>query len=241
MADETEAPLGDPEKSPVRWFPWVGIISLVTILVCAAASAILVTVSNDKAVETWAIPPAVWLAVVSAASNVAFSSALATGVAIRFWIHASRGTQLTQLHYIWDHGRGLGFARALRAGSEARKVTLLATLAYIAQFSSGPLLQRSTYQTTQGRVSEQTLYLDLADRIPDSWFGIRENGRATNTRQAMPQRQEWYRNDTILVPDKDGYHCDGGICQGLVRGAGFDYTCQSSTGHLDLSTNGSAL
>ncbi|GAB1315572.1 hypothetical protein MFIFM68171_05782 [Madurella fahalii] len=226
-------------KSFFKWTPWLGIVSLTTMLACTVASAIVVAASHDKEVGSWKIQPAVWLAIFSAISNIAFSSALATGIAVCFWLRAELGSELSQLHYIWDHGRGIGFLSAFRAGSDARKVALLATAAYIVQFASGPLLQRATYQVTEDRVNQGVMFLDISNRIPDGWYGTwNSRGGVIQRRPSITAAQEWYRNDTVTVPDQEGYRCDG-TCHGHVRGAGFVETCVSSTRPLDLSTNAS--
>ncbi|KAK3385970.1 hypothetical protein B0H63DRAFT_473922 [Podospora didyma] len=211
----------------VKWTPWLGISSILAIFACAASAAIIVGVSNDDVVEDWTIKPAVLLAILSAASNIAFSTALATGIAVRFWLYATRGTLLTQLHYIWDHGRGIGLIRALRAGSEARRVAIIATLGYLVQFTTGPLLQRSTFQIAQDRLSTSTMHLDLSTRIPDGWFGTIENGGVIGGRSRMSHFQDWYRNATIPAKNAAGYTCSSGTCVGSVRGAGFTHTCRS--------------
>jgi hypothetical protein len=199
---------------------------------------IVVAVSRDQVVDSWPIQPAVWLSIFSTISNLAFSSALATGVAVRFWLCAESGSRLGQLHYIWDHGRSLGFFAAFRAGSEARKVTLIATIAWIVQFASGPLLQRSTFQAAEDRVSEQVMFFDLSNRIPDGWMGRWDDARVRllQHRRAITPIQEWFRNASITVPDKEGYRCRG-TCHGFVRGAGFVHTCESGTESLDLSSD----
>jgi hypothetical protein len=108
--------------------PWVGLALIAAMVICAAAAGVVLGMSHGQIVDLWELQPAVILAIISAVSNIAFSSALAAGIAIRFWLYAARGTLLTQLHYIWDHGRGLGFISAFRAGSEARTVALMATI-----------------------------------------------------------------------------------------------------------------
>ncbi|KAK3322708.1 hypothetical protein B0H66DRAFT_213213 [Apodospora peruviana] len=209
-----------------RWTPWLGITSILVIFLCAAGSAIIVAVSNDDVVEEWKIKPAVLLAVLSASSNVAFSTALATGVAVRFWLHATRGTLLTQLHHIWDHGRGIGLIHSLRAGSEARRVAIIATLGYIVQFSTGPLLQRATYQVSQDHVTQSQMFMDISNRIPDGWMGTMQDGTVVAGRKRMSQTQDWYRNATIEAKPEPGYTCEGGTCIGSVRGAGFVSICR---------------
>ncbi|KAK3997741.1 hypothetical protein QBC44DRAFT_354269 [Cladorrhinum sp. PSN332] len=230
--------MGATSPSLLAWTPWVDVLTMVTIALCATASAIVVCVSHDKEVEKWKIKPAVWLAIFSAMSNIAFGSALATGIAVRFWLKASEGTSLSQLHYIWDHGRGLGFLPAFKAGSEARRVTLISVIAYILQFSGSPLLQRSTYQATQDKAMQVPMYFDLANRIPDGWFGSwTARGTVFQHRRSITLTSQWFRNDSIPVPETEGYSCPQGSCSGLVRGAGLAYNCSNSTSILDLSSN----
>ncbi|KAK0701295.1 hypothetical protein B0H67DRAFT_650522 [Lasiosphaeris hirsuta] len=231
--------------------PWLGIAAVVSLLGCAAASGILVAVSHNGLVSSWSIQPTVLLAIFSAISNIAFSAALATGVAIRFWLSVSRGVDLAQLHYIWDRGRVLSLVSAMRSGPEARNVALLASLAYMLQFSSGPLLQRSSYQDTSQVISTEQISLNLASRIPDGWFGNQTMGNGTGIgtpvgfqANGLPLIQDWFRGapmTTNLNPDRptNDSPCSGtntGTCDGYVLGAGFSYTCTSSQSTLDLAT-----
>jgi len=226
MDREKQVRGGLSTESLTFWAPWPGIASILIILTCAVSAAVIVSVSNDNLVEEWNIKPAVLLAILSATSNIAFSTALATGITVQFWLHATCGTLLTQLHYIWDHGRGIGLIRALRAGSEARRVAIIATLCYFLQFATVPLFQRSTYQISQDQPSNTTIFLDLSSRIPDGWFGLMQDGQVVAGRRAMSQAQGWYRNATIKAKNEPGYTCDGGTCVGSVRGAGFTHTCR---------------
>ena len=84
------------------------------------------------------------------------------------------------------------------------------------------------------------MFVDLANQIPDGWFGTQGNSGLTQGRRAMSQSQQWYLNSTIVQPDAKGYRCDGGTCVGHVRGAGFTHTCNSSTRLLDMANNATA-
>ena len=218
------------------WAPWVGLFSLVTILVCALGAVGIVVASNNQTVDSWAIQPAVLLAILSSVLNIAFISALTPGLAVRFWLRAVRGTTLSQLHHIWN-ARGMGIVGALRAGSESRRVAVVSALIYIIQFANGPLLQRSTYQVGRGSSTVQPLSLDLAPNIPEGSLNIISTG-ATETMDATRKwimiAQEWWQNTTILTREADGYFCNG-TCTGNAPGVGITYHCSSSTGHLDYS------
>jgi len=220
-----------------EYTPWSGLLSLAGMMACLASAAIIVAVSHNNTITSWRVQPAVLLAIFSGASSILFASALHTGVAVRFWLSASNGTPLTQLHYIWDHGRGFGLIPALRAGSKARTVALLATAAYIMQFLASPLLQRSTYQAIRNEVSHETMSMDVATRIPDGWFGPRDaqNGGLLEFQNGLAELQHWWQKDPISTQDRTGYRCNG-TCHSRVHGAGFRYECWTVQQQLDLST-----
>ena len=205
---------------------------------CLVASTVVVGSSHDRPVASWRIQPAVLLAIFSGASGILFASALDTGIAVRFWLSASRGTQLPELHHIWNHGRGLGLISALKSGSRARTVTLLATTAYLLEFLAGPLLQRATYQTVRNDVGLETLSVDIASRIPDGWFGDRdESGEGLyEYRHGLTQLRRWFSREAIATHDKPGYTCNGS-CDGSIWGAGFTYDCWRTEEELNMSTN----
>ena len=216
--------------------PWAGLISVAGMVASLISSALIVVASKDDAVSSWSVQPAVLLAIFSGISGLLFASALESGIAIQFWLHASEGTPISQLHYIWNHGRGLGLFGALRAGSKARTVALLATAAYLMQFLAGPFLQRCTYQTVREDVVHESLSVDIAERIPDGWFGDKDGYKIFEFRHGFPQIQDWWRKAPIATKDKAGYACNGN-CTGYVKGAGFTYQCWTTTQEqLDLST-----
>ncbi|KAK5656881.1 hypothetical protein OQA88_4431 [Cercophora sp. LCS_1] len=225
----------EPQRPILRRTPWLGISAVAGMLSLVTASGIILTVSHDDAVASWAIQPAVLLAIFSAASNLIFNSALATAIAVRFWASASRGVKLSQLHYIWDHARLLNLFSALRAGPPASNVVLFALLANVMQFLSGPLLQRATYQTLQARSTDDVLRLDLSSRIPEGWFGLADQGMIVNFDRGLPLIQQWW----LKTPMTTTHSCPG-TCTGVVPGAGFTYNCwttQTQLAMADESTN----
>ena len=228
---------GSQPKSLWEIIPWTGLASLVAMVLCAIASATVVGVAHGKIAESWSIQPAVILAIISAISNIAFNSAMATGIAVRFWLYASQDAHLAQLHYIWDHGRGFGFLSALRAGSEARAVAVLATIAYITQFASGPLVQRSVEQAVTMFESTQSIKMDVATRIPDGWFGDLKDDVVVGFLNGIPQAQAIERNVTMQTrvdPDHPGYTCNG-TCYAAVKGAGIAHNCSTSYSYINMA------
>ncbi|KAK0707032.1 hypothetical protein B0T26DRAFT_744080 [Lasiosphaeria miniovina] len=225
-----------PTRPCIQRAPWLGLTSLIGMVACMVASAIVVSVSHDQVVASWTIPPAVFVAVFSLTSSIASSAALGAGIAVRFWRGASSGTRISQLHYIWNHGRGFNLFPALRAGSRARAVALLVSLSYVMQFAATPLLQRSTFQTTQDRVSFESLSLDLASRIPDGWFGDVYDGELAEFKHGLFEIQQWWRSEPMVTNVEGGHTCADSTCYGHVRGAGFSYQCWTTQQTLQLDT-----
>ncbi|KAK4449794.1 hypothetical protein QBC34DRAFT_484735 [Podospora aff. communis PSN243] len=224
-------------NSPLlRRTPWPGIAAIAGMATCLVASAVVIAVSHDDLVASWRVQPAVLLSIFSASSNIVFNTALATGIAVRFWLCAERGVKLSHLHYIWDHGRVFGIGSAVRAGPPARTVAVFALLANVMQFVGAPLLQRSSYQVLQYHQSNESISIDLAREIPDGWFGSKDKGRMTEFNRAYPLIQQWWHNSSISTRHQDEYGCEGS-CDGFVAGAGFAYNCWKTSQSLELATN----
>jgi len=218
-----------------RKTPWPGITAVVGMALCLVASAVVIAVSQDDPVASWKVQPAVLIAIFSGTSNTVFNSALATGIAVRFWLSASRGVKLSQLHYIWDHGRVFGIGSAMRAGPPARTVAIFALLANAMQFVGAPLLQRATYQTLQHQhIPNESVSLDVAQTIPDGWFGTKDTttNNIINFDRAQILVQQWWTNTSLHTPRP----CDG-TCHGLVPGAGFTFQCWRASRTVELATN----
>ena len=223
----------------IQWIPWLALVSSIAALACSVASACVVIISHNQIVTSWKIQPAVLLAVFSSVLNAAFNFALTTGVTIVFWLCASRGTELSELHYIWNRGEGISFIHAFHAGSDARRVALVTAFVYMVQFVNGPLLQRSTRQTARDYITNHPMLLDLALQLPDGWTGSIGNGSSSTmigSRNGLSDIQQWWWNDTMTTHSQDGYSCNG-TCEGYVKGAGIDVRCSSTTQYLDLSTS----
>ncbi|KAK4217517.1 hypothetical protein QBC37DRAFT_277208 [Rhypophila decipiens] len=218
--------------------PWPGILALAGMVACLISSGIVVGVSHNNPVASWTIQPAVLLAILSGTSTILSSAALETGVAVRFWLGAYNESPFSQLHYIWDHGRGLSLFPAIRAGSTARTVAILATTACFLQFLANPLLQRSTYQAMKDEVGYESIYMDIAQRIPDGWFGPlnAEEGGLFELHNGLAELRQWWQKEPILAQDRVGRTCSG-TCHSAVLGAGFSFQCWGAQEQIDLSTS----
>ena len=84
--------------SPGFWrrLPWSGILSLMGVVICAIATAVVLVLSDGKVVDGWpshglAVQPTVLLAILSAVANSLLRYALTEGLAIAWWVKALRG------------------------------------------------------------------------------------------------------------------------------------------------------
>src|SRR5437762_11228174 len=77
-----------------RRLPCLGLAALVGVILCAAASAAILVYSNQKPISRWQIQPTVWLALLSAAANVALAFALSEGVKLAWCKKAVKGGEV---------------------------------------------------------------------------------------------------------------------------------------------------
>ncbi|KAK6439680.1 hypothetical protein LTR95_004122 [Oleoguttula sp. CCFEE 5521] len=100
-------------------FPWLGLGALFLVLVCLAGNVAVLTVSDGKiqGEQSWKelyhdgltkgrwpkqIRPSVIVTILNSAANLAFSLAIANGVAIAWWRKALKGSTIEDLHDSWN-------------------------------------------------------------------------------------------------------------------------------------------
>lgn len=78
-------PRNDPNWRPgfVARFPWVGFVALVTVMICCAASAIVLYMSNGVSQTDWprSIAPNVLLNIMNNIANICFTVAIGNSFA----------------------------------------------------------------------------------------------------------------------------------------------------------------
>jgi hypothetical protein len=210
---------------------WWAIVLTIIIVACIGASASIVIVSDTQAVTSWKVQPAVLLAVLSSVLNLALAAVLSMSVAITWWRAFLQGTKLANLHYIWEHGTGLNPIPALCRDVYARKVVLVAGIVAVVKFINNPLLQRATSIIAYDSVTNETIQLDITQRLPDSWPGPIQNSSMQliiGGPHSLAAAQGWWSNSTITSYNEPGYYCNG-TCTGKVPGAGISLDCNSTT------------
>lgn len=204
-----------------RQAPWIAIASLLLAFLCAAASAIIITIS-DNAVAKWRFQPSVILAFLSAVASALLLIALRYGVTITWWraVIAPQGTSLANLHCIWNYGGGGGILPALFAGRNMNKIAVAAVLIAITSIAYSPLLQRASHTRATTRTSNSTLFINMAKDFPiDAGGTIADNGEPGINPTMLAAMQDWYRRDNIATWHEMGYVCNG-TCTGSVDATG---------------------
>ena len=245
MVDSTITPPSDATqgsrtpnwRTNLRHTPWIAIILVLLVLACMGAATGIIVISNNQTVASWKIQPAVLLAVLSSILDHALSGVLYISVAITWWKSTLRGTSLECLHYIWGYGTGSSLIPNIFAGIDANKVALVYAVVGIAKFVNNPLFQRSTQTVARNVVTNDTMMLDVKQRLPDGWAALIGDGTLESMiglPNGLSTYQAWYWNDTISTQNTPVYYCNG-TCEGKVPGAGITYNCASTTIPLNLT------
>jgi hypothetical protein len=95
---------GEGEQQVDHWIlgsnalAYLALAALATIIVSIIAAAGVLARSNGQPVRDWSVSPSVCLAIISAFANIALHFALTEGARIAWWLKASRGGTIQDLH-----------------------------------------------------------------------------------------------------------------------------------------------
>ncbi|PVH69318.1 hypothetical protein DL98DRAFT_176909 [Cadophora sp. DSE1049] len=240
--------------------PWGSVGLLAISIISIIAAGVTLRLLENQTTSHWYSQPAIILAVISSVFNVSTSVATTFGVAVLWWRAASQGTQVRNLHLIWDRGMGVEFFSAFMGDSKTRRTAIAALVVAVARFSSGPLLQRAVGQTGDLDTRMIPLKLWFAETLPSgkapaSFFRENEtelsfkyNGpSAPYLRRFELNDDEGYFNgrttqDDLLKqcpPHRPG-SCGGLVCPrnstctASVKGVGLSMNCSADSYQVDL-------
>jgi hypothetical protein len=222
-----------------RRAPWVALIAIVFGIASAAASAVIIVISNEHA-ATWKVQPSVLLGFLAGFSTTMLVVALSSGVTITWWRAAfdPRGTTMAKLHYIWKYGGG-GSSTPWLAGKHVNKVAVASILTAITGVAYGPLLQRASRTESRNLSSKITMSLDIYSQLPTGYAGTvgdTPGGLPLLSTAFLSDIQYWYSQSGITTWDFSPYFCNG-TCAGSVLTAGLqgaDGGCNMTKQPLDL-------
>lgn len=228
--------IAEPTTSKSRFTTGYVIYSLLALLAaCVVATVAILVTSHKDLAGSWKVEPAVLLSLISSVYTIALGALFATGVAIAWWRSLAKGTSLRKLHYISAGASPGGYFGALDAGGCARTVVLIAWVVLVARLTVGPFSQRATNVMANLTQRNTKMYIRLADRIHDGWFGTWETFSSRGTRTS----QEMFGQSNMTTLNRYRYYCPtNGTCTGTVTGAGFHFRCKSSNTTMDLLDSG---
>ena len=218
--------------------PWVALLAIILGIGSAAASVIIIVISNHQT-ATWKIQPSVLLGFLAGLSTALLVVALSSGVRITWWRAAldPRGTTMARLHYIWNYGESS--SASWLAGKHVNKIAVASILTAITGIAYSPLLQRASRTESQNLSSNVTMSLDIYSQIPSGYSGTVGNtpgGEPTISWEFLSDIQTWYSALDIYTWSDSPWACNG-TCIGSVLTTGLqgvDGGCSSIKQPLDL-------
>jgi len=240
--------------------PWAAVGLFAVSIGTVIAAALTFSLLNNRTTSHWYSQPAIVLAVISSIFSLSTGVATSFGVAVLWWRAASKGTQVKNLHLIWDRGMGREFFVALAGDSQTRRTALATLLIAAARFSAGPLLQRAVGQISELHTQTVPLKIWFSETLEPSFAAaafFRENEtyvglRRSDMSAAYLQRFEendpdaYFNGRTYLddlradCPFERPGSCNGFVCPrnstctASVRGVGLTMNCSRTSSKVDL-------
>ena len=190
--------------------PLAGFAGLCVAVGCIVGSLGILMVSEGQATDSWPVPPAVCLAIVTAVANSALALAYMEAVPISWWFSITRGRSIRSLEQQWQVTRSL-----IMAIAHIRHVSLLHIACIAAAFVviDGPLLQRASTVELATQSTNVTLDLKLWPQLPTGFSGIVHNHFIRSQTEVL---HLLYDHITAEPMRLDVHGCAGTVCCTMV-------------------------
>lgn len=221
------------KRALIRFGPLSGILGLL-LAICSIFAALGILVgSQNSPVSTWAGEPSIYLAICTAVANQAMRYATIQGVAIAWWLRASRGSTIARLHA--DHRSGTSIRGALVSGRHMGLLGLACIFSTLVAID-GPLLQKASKVVPASIVGQTiALKINMAEELPNGFSGGWLRGPGVSSfNDSIPTPSGVTPNNMAiwstlniqydLVPD---YYSSGPINE-VVSGCTGLYTCKAT-------------
>ena len=133
--------------------PWLGVLSLLGVLMCLGFNVIILVLSDGMPTTKWDVQPSVLLAISAVISNGLLRFALTEGAAISWWVKATQGCTVNDLHRYWTFANNV-FDCIKRI--KYFNLLLLASIASVVISIDNPLFQRASRVVCLRRVIDTT-------------------------------------------------------------------------------------
>jgi hypothetical protein len=237
LSRETGSSSGDSaqEYDEPQWetgvrarFPWLGIGSLVCVLVSAGAAVLILTLCDGRAQSGWPkkLTPNVILAGINAFANIMLAIAIGQGVAIAWWRKVLGGATVKDLHHSWGFSTSL---TSMVTGWRYLNFIALAALAAKLAIIDSILLQRAlqTYNA-QDHARNLTMQAPLFTAWPSTGVVNSQEKQVSYIRMDFQNNvvSPWAGGAGASPVPSAFSGCDG-VCQGTFEGVGFAFSGES--------------
>lgn len=224
-------------------FPWFGFGALLTMLICASLTIVILRTSDEKKAEEWPayqnyewindkwkritqLTPSTALAFVNTVTNVALAVAIGNGVAVAWWRKALHGATVQDLHKSWAYSTSV--FELVTAGRNFNMIALCALTAKLALVDN-VLLQRAASTAPDSFVSNMTtLRFPIVNELPADYAGTwSADGKEGSLSWNFSQDLYSYYSNAEVVPTDDWQdtRCEAGTCEFVVQGFGVNVSC----------------
>lgn len=209
-------------------FPWLGILSLLGVLICLGFNVVILVLSDGMPASKWDVQPSVLLAISAVVSNWLLRFALAEGAAISWWVKAIQGCTVNDLHRYWTFANNVFDAiRRIKYFN----ILLLASVASVVVAIDNPLFQRASSVVVESVTKHVDLSIHLAQQLPKGYTALMAIRAAPLPAMMTPAFQDvlvgYNSRSSMHLLGNTG--CEEGICSTTVQGPGFAVDCSQDT------------
>ena len=257
--EDIVSPTKNTDRDPASWqpgafkqFPTLTLLVCLGILLCLAASVIVLVHSDGKLQSQWPLPasyrygqiqPSTLLAIFIAFANAGIVFIKSDGATRAWWTRSLQcHTTLDQLHHFWAHGVSL-FA-SITAGPAFSWIALSTIATVLIALANSPLLQAATTTDKQYVLSSNVSILAnvSADPLPLGATGYRIwTPQATTNEYVLTP---WFRDivNSYRGQNPIPLHFTGcsGSCTADFAAPGFDINCTETAGVVHYDYQGVA-
>ena len=228
------------QPSFFKRLPWLGVISIILALGCAAIAVSIAVESDGQPLDHWqvngyVVQPAVLLSIVATIGNALLVYAFTRGATVHWWKTAldPRGITLSELHSSYHYGSGL---TAIFGNIHAFNTVAVAALFMPILLIDTPLLQRSVGVVQRFNLGQTntTIPISPAPFMLGSTGILPDHDPSPTLYHPLFAKilQQYTNREPILFP-KDT--CMG-TCHFEVEAPGWDVECTESTESYHLAT-----
>lgn len=225
----------------LRNFPWIGLLALITVLMCGAGAFVVLWTVDNRTQAHWIphITPNMAVTILNSVSTIALGIAISQGVAINWWRQALKGSTIKDLHRSWSFA-----ASIVQLVLSGRYFNVIALASLMAKFAiiDGVLFQRAL--TTQAIWEPKAVPKEISGfartQFPTTGYldGTGE-GVLSETPAWNALLNNWLQNPSQQSVSIFNMTGSDDYCYTSAVGPGFAWSCTSTTEDIDYGLQAS--